>query len=392
MNICILGRQSKLGLAELEQRFSSERVQPIGGECALVDDDVAIDTLGGTVKTAKLLTILETANPQKAFDYCRRQLPGHAAQRPEGKIQLGVSLYGLDMPLGKLNANVLSLKKAVKQSGRSIRAIPNTALFLSSAQTYHNHLTGPMGIELAFIGSGKKIYIAQVTGVQNIDAFAARDQARPKTDAFVGMLPPKLALMMVNLSGVTSQNTKQTKSLRILDPFCGTGVVLQEASLLGFDVYGTDLSEKMVSYSRANLEWLTEKYSLNTKITLHPGDAIDTTWQPPIDAVVAETYLGQPFSAPPSAEKLAQVRRTCNEIITKFLENLAPQLQPGTPLCLAIPAWRSSNGTFTHLPVANNVTKHGYQWQPLTYASPADLLYYRENQVVTRQLLVLVKQ
>lgn len=49
-------------------------------------------------------------------------------------------------------------------------------------------------------------------GAQNITALAARDQARPHTDAFVGMLPPvKLARIMVNLSGI--------KKGTILDPF-----------------------------------------------------------------------------------------------------------------------------------------------------------------------------
>lgn len=424
MNICILGRQAKLALAELEMRYGADAIVASHGDFALVDvDDIDIDTLGGTVKVAKLLTELETTNPQKVFDYCRRELPKHAVMRPEGKIQLGASLYGFDLPVQKINANVLSLKKSIKSSGRSVRAVPNSDVALSSAQTYHNKLTGPMGMELVFVHTGSSTLLGQVSGVQNIDAYAARDQARPKTDAFVGMLPPKLALMMLNMSGIVeplgngfsktsaarvsagayptgtrheavlenSVDEKAISRLRILDPFCGTGVVLQEAALLGFDVYGTDLSEKMVDYSTANLKWLADKFGVDVNVTIHHGDAIETKWQPPIDGVVAETYLGQPFSAPPSPEKLSQVRRNCDEIISKFLRNIAPQLEKGAPLCLAVPAWRDSAGRTTHLPLVRGLESLGFKQLELRHVKNTELLYYREDQVVARQLLLLQK-
>ena len=48
------------------------------------------------------------------------------------------------------------------------------------------------------------------------------------------MLPPKLAQIIVSLSGTQPGQT-------VLDPFCGTGVVLQEALIMGAIVYGFDL-------------------------------------------------------------------------------------------------------------------------------------------------------
>lgn len=386
MNVAILGRQPEIGLAELERRFGTDAVKPLAGQFAFVDADLAIDELGGVVKTAVHLTTFSSNNPQKAFDYCRRELPKQLDHIPEGKLKLGVSLYGFDMPVAKINANALSLKKAVKNAGRSVRVVPNTTPDLSSAQTYHNKLADELGMELIFIKNGNETVIAQVTGVQNIDAYAARDQARPKTDAFVGMLPPKLALSMVNMAAGSLENGT------ILDPFCGTGVVLQEASLRGFNVYGTDLSEKMVDYSLANLKWATEKYHLDVDITIHHGDAIETKWDGDIDAVASESYLGQPFSAPPSAEKLTQVRGICNEIISKFLLNLASQTKAGTTVCLAVPAWRDLAGYTTYLPLIPQLEELGYEFIPFKHVDNKRLLYYREDQVVARQLLVLKRR
>jgi hypothetical protein len=126
--------------------------------------------------------------------------------------------------------------------------------------------------------------------------------------------------------------------------------------------------------------------------TVHEGDATDTSWQQPLDLVVGETYLGQPFSAPPSPSKLTEVRGNCNHIITAFLKNLGPQLKPGAPLCLAVPAWRGTDGHFTHLPLINKLSDLGFELVQFTNIAASQLLYYREDQVVARELLVLVRK
>ena len=79
-----------------------------------------------------------------------------------------------------------------------MRIVPNKALDLSSAQVLHNKLTHRGSWELLLVRGGDKTYLAQTLFVQNIEAYAARDQARPKRDARVGMLPPKLAQILIN--------------------------------------------------------------------------------------------------------------------------------------------------------------------------------------------------
>lgn len=238
-------------------------------------------------------------------------------------------------------------------------------------------------------GRSGKIIIAESTGTQNITALARRDQERPARDAFVGMLPPKLAQIMINLSGIRADAAVDTP--RVLDPFCGTGVVLQEAALLGYAVYGTDLADKMVDYSRRNLEWLVAKYGVAADYDVDQGDAMNAMWSQPIDVVVCETYLGQPFSAPPSASKLAEVRKNCDWIITEFLKNIGSQIAPGTPLCVAVPAWNDGTDRFTHLPLINKLDQLGYRQIEFKNVSTKELLYFRPDQIVARELLVLEK-
>jgi len=424
MYIAILGRQPAISVAELERLYGADSVAWLSDESAKVsNENFDFERLGGSRKAGRIITEF----PGLKWPFLSEKIATHYQetwQNLDHKITLGISCYGFDVKPRDILKLGLSLKKIATKSGGSLRLIPNADPALSTATSHHNKLgLSPNKIELLLVkASNGRIILAESVGTQNITALAARDQARPKTDAFVGMLPPKLARMMVNMAtGASSSSLQPSHSegsafpaevgtrriatsgptvpeqgdghdeLRgtVLDPFCGTGVVLQEASLLGYKAYGTDLSEKMVDYSRANLEWLKQRYRYISVPRLELGDATKHAWQPPINAIASESYLGQPFSAPPAPEKLAAVRDNCDHIISAFLKNIASQLKPGTPLCLAIPAWRDTLGNFTHLPLIDNLSKLGYQRIELEHARADQLLYYRENQVVARELLIL---
>jgi tRNA (guanine10-N2)-dimethyltransferase len=308
----------------------------------------------------------------------------------DGKLTLGISAYGFNVSAREVQKTGIILKQKLKKAGVSLRLIPNSEAALNTATSHHNKLgLSPNKVELIVVrATNGRVVIAESIGAQNITAYALRDQGRPKRDAFVGMLPPKLAQIMINLA---RPSLKPVNDARILDPFCGTGVVLQEAALMGYAVYGTDLADKMIDYSKANLEWLGATHHLTINATVQQGDAMDTKWQQPIDSIVCESYLGQPFSAPPSPAKLDQVRKNCNYIISTFLKNIGSQIASGTPLCIAIPAWRDTSGNFSHLSLTGQLEKLGFKERDLSNIDKNDLLYYREDQVVARELLLLVK-
>ncbi len=392
MYIAILGRQPALGMAELEHLYDSKNTRWFSDQSALVDTDTfSIETLGGTQKAGRVVSELGRADWRQASAKLV-QAYTQAWTGFDSKITLGISAYGFDVAPRDVQKTGIVLKQKLKKAGVSLRLIPNAEPSLSTATAHHNKLGLSLNkVELLLIRARDgKVIVAESTGSQNITALARRDQQRPKRDAFVGMLPPKLAQIMINLA-TTQRPANDHNKLRILDPFCGTGVVLQEAALLGFAVYGTDLAEKMIRYSRDNLNWLQDSHHLTFDWYLHEGDAMDTKWQQPIDAVVCEGYLGQPFSAPPSPAKLDQVRKNCDHIMATFLKNISSQIASGTQLCVAVPAWRSASGQFAHLPFINRLADLGYTEYAFSHVKKAELLYYREDQVVARELLVLVK-
>jgi tRNA G10 N-methylase Trm11 len=330
-------------------------------------------------------------------------------------MHLGLSAYDFHVTPQQLTATGLSIKKAIRKTGlpkRGVHLIPNNDTELSSAQVFHNKLTGERGWELLLIRDNDKTVLAQTVAVQDIDAYTERDRGRPKRDARVGMLPPKLAQTIINLAAGSRQQALGASSSElepsasslpptILDPFCGTGVLLQEALLMGYQAYGSDLEQRMIDYSKANLEWLPTAFRLEPSASyrLETGDATNHKWgfsdirYPMSDVRVAtETYLGKPFTSAPDPATLSATVGDCNLIISKFLKNIRNQLKPGTHLCIAVPAWQTRPGQFRHLPLVDSLEEMGYNRMRFEHVRDDQLLYYREDQIVARQLLVLIKQ
>lgn len=390
MLVCILGRQPELSVAELEAIYSRDAVKTISPSIATVDSpELKLEFLGGTIKYGEVIDRFPASSLQDkaAFLNISQKIIQHYTKKwgqVNHKITLGISAYNFKISPRDIQKTGLILKSSLKKAGVSLRLIPNDQPELSTAASHHNKLgLSDNKIELLIIKTRTELILAESRGAQNITAYAKRDRDRPKRDAFVGMLPPKLAQIMINLAGKPDPN-RQTN---LLDPFCGTGVILQEAALMGYTAYGSDLNPKMIDYTQKNLEWLTSTHKVDGKIgTLTAADATEHKWSfaRQLDKIVCETYLGQPFSAPPSPEKLKQVVGNCNHIISQFLSNLHSQIKPTTRLCIAIPAWQGTDGRFTYLPLIKRLSDLGYR-----LGNSETLLYHRPDQVVARQLLVL---
>lgn len=404
MTICILGRQPMLSLLELEQVFGADKVSRLTTNAAMLDvphEQAARQLLGGTVKVARALTQLPTSDWSELVEYMCKQFPKHIGYLPQGKITFGLSTHDVKVNLKQQQRSVLKIKQVIRSTGRSVRAVPNTDLALNSAQVLHNKLTGPLGLELLLIRSGSSTWIAQTVAVQDIESYSIRDRGRPRRDAKVGMLPPKLAQVMINLAAGSggsygSENFSHAKKrndppIRLLDPFCGTGVLLQEAALMGYSVYGTDIDERMVHYTQENLRWFQERLTLDVDAYVHQGDAKSTIWQQPFTTVVCESYLGSPFSSPPSPDRLRKTMIECNEIITLFLQNLATQVVSGSRHCIGVPAWRIEDG-FKHLPLLDELEKLGYNRTSFVHGDNEGLIYHRAGQIVARELLVITRK
>lgn len=375
--LAVLGRQPEISLAELKAIF--DHVEQKTPQIATFEseNEPNIDLLGGSLKLAKSL---ENISPAE-----------YLLTLPSGKITLGVSDYSVNennyssRDIKNVIKIALKLKNQLKKAEKSVRILPNDKPWISSAAAHHNSLgRKPKNIELIKFNDS---WFTSV-GSQNITAYAKRDQARPARDAKVGMLPPKLAQILINLCGKLPENAT------ILDPFCGTGVVLQEALLIGYQALGSDKDERMVKYSEKNLEWLSEGITRKNPgkkpiFSVEQGDATDHKWEKKIDAVAAEIYLGQPMSQPPVDIKLKTEKQYCGQILKDFLRNLSDQIEVDTPVTLAIPAWLRPDGSYSRLNLLDEIENLGYN---VSNMGKNGLLYAREGQIVAREIIVLRKK
>ena len=201
MYIAILGRQPQLGMAELERIYGSEVLSWFGTEYATIQtDNFDFEQLGGSQKAGRAITEFDARSwrdvSQAIVDYYFKEW-----KTVEHKITLGISVYGWNIASRDIQKTGIILKKKLREHNVSLRLIPNEQSSLSTATSHHNKLgLSPNKVELLVVHDKGHVMIAESIGAQNITALAARDQARPHTDAFVGMLPPKLARMMVNMA------------------------------------------------------------------------------------------------------------------------------------------------------------------------------------------------
>lgn len=392
----MLGRQPELSLAELEAVFGAAKVRPIAPAAALVDtESLDIEKFGGIPKAGSVITTDAPSDWQRLkYDVADRFISLYGSTK--NKLTLGLSVYGFNVAAKQVQEVLYPIKQQVKDRGGSIRLIPNQSPALNTAVSHHNKLgLSPNKIELLVVKAGDgRVIVARSTGAQNISSLSRRDQLRPKRDAFVGMLPPKLALQMINLA-VGSRLVEGTSAEgRLLDPFCGTGVILQEAMLLGLPVYGTDISAKMIEYSRENLDWLARTRRLGSKRPpeLAVADATRARWNQPICAVVSEIYLGMPMSTTPSESAVRRRQTESRELLAHFLANLSGQISRTTPICLAVPAVGTSDDSFKRLQLDDVLNTTGFVRRRFSLIGDTPLVYSRPGQKIAREMLVLQKR
>lgn len=380
--LAVLGRETLLCQAELEAICGQGNVT-VRGDVAMVESsaELNIDTLGGSIKLAEVLDVASSSVGRAEIAALISRVLGSAKNAGEGKTTFGLSVYGQNKLSPRFLQSIgLETKKILRQNGASVRLVQaKTGLVLNAAQLKYNNLT-TKGSEIILYFTPSELYVAKTYGFQDVDSYSKRDWDRPVRDSKVGMLPPKLAQIMLNLA-------KPRPDQPIYDPFCGNGVILQEALLMGHSVHGSDISDDMVSASLQNLAWLKNNYSIHGQSAIWQADATKIDSLPANSLIVTEGYLGTPIHEPLRHGQQESIVRPTNELYSDFLKNLRPLLKPGNRLVVSFPTWMAK-GNLVHLPVIDQLGQMGYTTEQ--YSGHNTLVYRRESQFVGREIAVLV--
>lgn len=427
--IFILGHNPTLSVAEILSALDNANINytinDLSKEALVLDTPKAIEKaaefinrLGGVIKIAEI--IAEEENTGQYSEIFQNEKNGQilfenflemSMSSTSKKFHWGISVYFLtdESPSFKketskdIQTSLFAAKRTFTKEKISIRIVlpPKGKDHLDSASVFNNKIIEKGGEILILIGA-QKIFLAKTIAIQNFESYGLRDYGRPCRDMKVGMMPPKLAQVMLNLAGANQRET-------ILDPFCGTGVVLQEALLMGYKAKGSDITDKILDYSRQNLKWLENTFQLkNTDYELFKRDARDVSKiiaNNSISAIVTEGTLGPKYAnRGPNAQEMQYNFKQLELIYVPAFKEFAKILKKDGKIVISFPFYRINEQNTALVPFIDKIVATGYnilcpikidevKKNPIIRLSKRNtLLYDRPNQIVGREIVIFAKK
>jgi tRNA G10 N-methylase Trm11 len=421
----VLGRVYTLSLAELFSYFQIKGIEINIVDCSpevlIVDVEKQLDVqqiqkdLGGVVKILRIIdhkSKRETDSINFALQHYFKpsKLKSDFLKNYKGKIQFGVSVYLLDSDVkafGEPKRLGMFIKRAMQDSGASIRLVlPEfNSLGLASVVVTKNLLL-EKGAEICVIAGHKDIYVAKTLVVQDFEDYGRRDYQRPVRDDKQGMIPPKVAQIMLNFAETKSGET-------MLDPFCGIGTIVQEGVLLGYRMLGSDINPGAIAGSEKNLEWFRNRYKISPgKFHLEVSDAKEVSklvenlkkigaFQS-ISGIVTEGYLGPMYTKYPADPEIKQNFADLQALYEASFQDWLKFLPNGARVVICFPAYKHAKG-YTSFPTLDFVTQLGYNTVDLIPSILADTMpflkltvrktaiYDRKDQIVAREIVIFEK-
>lgn len=412
--IFFLGKTPALSLAEIYSMLRKYeldyKVITIASKFAIIEINQEFNLrdffvqLGGTIKIAR---VIEDKKDSDIQEIVLRKTADLFEKSPSKKT-IAYSLYFTEKEnknkviesLENIKTIFYKVKKQYSEKN-SLRILePQTdETEISSASIFNNKLTNPnKGAELSFIFIGNKTVIAQTIAVQDIESYSMRDYEKPGKDARIGMMPPKLAQIMINLAEIKEGQL-------ILDPFCGTGTILQEALLNDYRVIGSDANGDQIEKCKQNLDWIGKQYELtypDYKIFQASfSDAMRKISKNSIDAIVTESTLGPIYKKVPNKTEIKSNYNTLKKLYARFFGSTQNVLRTGKRIILTLPAYQVKPGEFILAEFIDSLEKLGYsivcplpnefKSKDIKITKRNTIIYSRPEQIVAREIVILQK-
>jgi tRNA G10 N-methylase Trm11 len=296
------------------------------------------------------------------------------------KVVFGISSYSSKNSFKAIKSISQEFKDYFVSAGKKVRfVLPTKETFLSSSQVISNSLISK-GFELVLLDQK----MGKTLAVQDIESFSLRDYSKPFVDKQMGVLPIKLARMMINFANIKQGTT-------LWDPFCGTGNILLEGLDLKYDVLGSDIDANSLEGAKKNILWAKKNfnYKNNSNIffldILNPSRSkLEIVKNTKLGGIVCEPYMGK-------AQKKILETENAKSLISQHLSlvqhlfmtleflNLSEKIR----LVVVFPEYKTKNGW---LSVEKKLLT--FKNAKLLKLSEEDLHWSRVNSIIKRLIFV----
>ncbi|MGE5575123.1 MAG: DNA methyltransferase [Ignavibacteria bacterium] len=232
---------------------------------------------------------------------------------------------------------------------------------LSSTKDTKVNLKSPDKTFLGIITDKKLVLGLKLTDITS-KTFSER---RPRKKPFFhpSAMPSKMARCMVNLAHAKAESV-------LLDPFCGTGTSLIEATYIGCRAIGVDAQRRMILGTKKNLEFFN--------ITAEGLILADSRKTPlfKVDCMVTD---------PPYGRSSSTLKSTTKQLVQEVLKTSHELLGKGQRICIALPIRVNQSGQTERMSeeVAQDIANLGFK--------KIDSHFVYVHRTLTREIMVYEK-
>lgn len=366
--IFILGRDPELSMLELKSYLDTRKIKhelvEYSKKAAFLklpelDFAAMIKDLGGISKIARVFDNIDNEN---LFN-----IKGN-------KLNYGLSAYD-ETDTEELKTELKSMFKEQRIKA-TIKNPAHEDDFLGPSEVVKHELL-KKGFEIiAYNGA-----YARTIAVFNPFEYEKRDKARPSQRP-LEMISIRLAKILINLSG-------SKPGLRVLDPFCGIGVILQEAMLMGIDSIGIDKDREAVNASIRNTEWARNTFNCTAKCKVVNTDStrqLDTK----ADSVASEPYLGPLLRKIPMENEAVKIAGQLKPMYDLLLKNLKNSVKGR--IAIVIPRFRLYSGKRISVGFEQIIANNGYAPVQIMPEIKFPIIYLGQRGIIEREIWVIEKE
>ena len=312
------------------------------------------------------------------------------------KMKWAVSTYSDSRNSAEEFAETLlqSLKEAFKAWGviktkllrGELRRVDSSWEYEVSSQRLQKERVVDEGVEVLAVHY-KNWLIGRTVAVVDHLGYRQRDLERPIQDPKI-TIPPKLARILVNLTGCKKGDT-------LLDPFCGIGTILAEAVMCGVNVIGVDADPTRVEGARRNLRWLLQQYEIkDVKVEVHLGYAErlhKILRGKVVDGVATEPILLPPLKHPPLDQEAERMLERSSETYYNSLPSISKHLKPEGRVAIVTPSIKTGSRHILSFDLTKEAAKVGLRLYHLHSVEKFPILVEDPTQRVMRGVYLFKK-